>query len=321
MSRFDQSFRLVSCAVVCLITFFLAGCSGGSDQKMEQSEAPVTSAPNSVVTEWAEQAQKAVNNADHSQTSPIQQTVFTGTSLDTSVATAEQSPKTDRLDNVLNALHPLHALVGEWKGITSKDYGGFQAVDRVLWNWDFRTDRTQPALVMTSDASPYARKGRLTYLVSEATLEFQVEDPHGDVRTYRGTLSANPQSPRDANGQVQRSYQLPLTQIADSGGEARQQIVFNQQTSDQYRMELRRESEDGSFRPFDSVETRRVGTSLAINEEGQQIHTCIVSQGRGTIPVSYQGQSYWVCSTGCQTAFEDAPAWWIARFQKRNSLR
>ena len=35
---------------------------------------------------------------------------------------------------------------------------------------------------------------------------------------------------------------------------------------------------------------------------------CIVTGGLGKIPVSYMGQTYYVCCTGCRDAFNENPA-------------
>jgi YHS domain-containing protein len=41
--------------------------------------------------------------------------------------------------------------------------------------------------------------------------------------------------------------------------------------------------------------------------------TCIISQGLGTISVSHNGKTYWVCCTGCKAAFDADPEKWIAK--------
>ena len=46
-------------------------------------------------------------------------------------------------------------------------------------------------------------------------------------------------------------------------------------------------------------------------------HECIITGGKGTIQVSYKGQSYWVCCTGCRDAFNENPEKEIAAYKKR----
>ena len=52
---------------------------------------------------------------------------------------------------------------------------------------------------------------------------------------------------------------------------------------------------------------------FALSDTDYGEKTCIISQGLGTIAVSYQGKTYWVCCSGCKAAFEDDPQRWIAR--------
>ncbi|MBC8117186.1 MAG: YHS domain-containing protein [Candidatus Saccharimonas sp.] len=50
----------------------------------------------------------------------------------------------------------------------------------------------------------------------------------------------------------------------------------------------------------------------------------MISQGLGTISVSYKGKSYWVCCSGCKAAFDDEPEKWIAKFeamQKKKEMK
>lgn len=67
-----------------------------------------------------------------------------------------------------------------------------------------------------------------------------------------------------------------------------------------------------------TVNTQREGTSFALSDTDYGEKTCIISQGLGTISVSHNGKSYWVCCTGCKAAFEDEPEKWIAKWEAMN---
>ena len=41
--------------------------------------------------------------------------------------------------------------------------------------------------------------------------------------------------------------------------------------------------------------------------EDESYPLCVVTEGRGTIQVSYKGKTYWVCCTGCRDLFKDHP--------------
>jgi YHS domain-containing protein len=44
---------------------------------------------------------------------------------------------------------------------------------------------------------------------------------------------------------------------------------------------------------------------------------CIVSGGTGTMPVSYKGQTYYVCCGGCRDAFNDNPEKYVREFEAK----
>ena len=69
----------------------------------------------------------------------------------------------DPFHATLHALRPLQVFVGNWQGVTVRAIGGAKAIENPQWNWDFLSDRQQPALVLTSKSSPYIRMGRLTF--------------------------------------------------------------------------------------------------------------------------------------------------------------
>jgi YHS domain-containing protein len=42
-----------------------------------------------------------------------------------------------------------------------------------------------------------------------------------------------------------------------------------------------------------------------------------VTGGKGTIPVTYQGETYYVCCTGCRDLFNDDPETVLAEYRER----
>jgi len=232
--------------------------------------------------------------------------------------------KESRVDSVLDAMQPLQeVLIGTWRGVTRKSYGGFKATDELQWKWDFQTNSRQPALVMTSDASPYIRSGRLTFLTDEQVYQFEAVDPDGETRSYQGAFAEPVRDVPGDGDNLQRTYKLELTQAAGPEAEETWRIVFNQQENNRYLLELYRKRAGGDFLRFDTVSTQRKGTSFAVSDTDYGEKTCIISQGLGTIQVSHEGKTYWVCCSGCKAAFEDDPEkhpvsgmarqpWWVS---------
>lgn len=217
----------------------------------------------------------------------------------------------ERRQQLLAAMMPLQTMLGQWRGTTRRQFGDFKGVDEPNWVWDFQTDRNQPALVMESDNGPYFRKLRLTYLTDRDTFQMTSQGPEGETRMFEGSFSRQPEEVRGDDNRTHVTYKLTLTQLDSDGTDDQWQVVFNQQETNHYLMELYRKRGD-SFQRMDSVSTQREGTSIAASDEDYGDRKCIISGGLGTIQVSYKGRSFWVCCSGCKAAFEEDPESWIA---------
>ena len=51
--------------------------------------------------------------------------------------------------------------------------------------------------------------------------------------------------------------------------------------------------------------------------KGQAFPECIVSGGRGTIQVTFEGKDYYVCCSGCKDFFDDDPEQALAEYRQR----
>ena len=65
------------------------------------------------------------------------------------------------------------------------------------------------------------------------------------------------------------------------------------------------------YKPYAQIGMTRQGTSIASREGNGP--KCIVTGGAGTIAVSYKGDTYYVCCTGCRDAFLAEPEKFIAK--------
>ena len=44
---------------------------------------------------------------------------------------------------------------------------------------------------------------------------------------------------------------------------------------------------------------------------------CVVSGGRGTTPVQYMGETFYVCCSGCADAFKENPKKYVEEFKAK----
>lgn len=217
--------------------------------------------------------------------------------------------------SLLKAMMPLQVMLGTWKSTTQKEFGDFKALAEPEWVWDFLSDEDQPAMVMMSEQSPYFRELRLTYLSDEDTYRLQLTDPDGLTRTLAGTFSSPVEEFQGDDKKLHHKYKLELTETNPPTDEDPWKVVLNQQDNNRYLVELERQR-GLRFVRFDTVANQRQGTSFALNDADYGEKKCIISGGLGTMQVSYQGRSYWVCCSGCKAAFEEDPATWIAEAAK-----
>jgi hypothetical protein len=286
----------------------LAGCGSSTDT----TQGPATGADQNAATPAA--ASDDTPTAGVAEPTPdFTPVVLRGQSS----PTAESAPIKDASNGVeqrqqlLAAMMPLQNMLGRWRGITQRQFGDFKGVDEPSWVWDFQTDRNQPALVMASEDGPYFRKLRLTYLTDRDTFQMTSQGPEEESRTFEGTFSEQPEQVRGDDNRTHVTYKLTLTQVDSDESNDQWQVVFNQQETNRYLLELYRKR-GSSFQRMDTVSTQREGTSIAASDEDYGDRKCIISGGLGTIQVSYKGRTFWVCCTGCKAAFEEDPESWIA---------
>ena len=61
-----------------------------------------------------------------------------------------------------------------------------------------------------------------------------------------------------------------------------------------------------------------LGWAFAVGETGPE---CIVSGGKGTMAVTYQGKTYYVCCSGCRSEFNENPAKYVAEYETKKKKK
>jgi hypothetical protein len=219
-------------------------------------------------------------------------------------------------EEVLAALQPFQILRDKWNALRKKSVGGQDVGEEHVWIWDFRTNPKQPALVMNAPESKYLRHARLTYHPGLKQFQLTITDPEDHERTLVGDFSEPVQEVQLEGEKLHRTYKLALVEQEPTDPKDQWRIVINQQENNRYLLEMERQR-GASFTRFETISAQRDGTSFALSDTDYGDRTCIISGGLGTIQVSYNGKSYWVCCTGCQGAFDEEPARWIAEYEAK----
>ena len=312
LKRFSRASALLTST---LIAAWIAGCGGTAEPEANKPASSGSKKPAPTSSKAEEPADDSTSTAANDDTSskPFAPVKLGGggSSTATNSAAKPKLPPEKQLDEVKKALKPIQVVLGPWHAIIDKS----KTYEDLQWVWDWKTDRAQPALTMTTkEGGEYFKSARLTYLVEDEKFQMTLTDKEGNQRVLQGVFTEEPsEKPGEDKKQTpQRTYKLQLTETGDA--KDRWQIVMNQQDNNRYLLELSK-MRGSRFVRFDTAASQREGTSFAINDSDFKEKTCVISQGLGTIQVSHKGKSYWVCCSGCKAAFEEDPEKWIAKFE------
>ncbi len=124
------------------------------------------------------------------------------------------------------------------------------------------------------------------------TFVFEATLADGTSRTFAGAAAGD-----------RKPLVLTADAKAPAGGVRRVSITPLHDT----RLLVLLEAEDPerhTFSRLGEVGYTREGVAFAAVES---YPLCVVTEGRGTIKVSYKGKTYWVCCSGCRDLFNDDP--------------
>ena len=211
------------------------------------------------------------------------------------VATADDSA-------ARKALKPFNHFIGSWRatgtpeGTREEKQRGFWT-ESLTWAWAFKGDDAW--LTVAFDKGKYFRKGELRYLADKSQYQLTLSTPDRSGLVFTGKFADD---------------RLTLTRDDEDAKET-QQLVITLLHANRflYRYEVRPRGKT-SFAKRYQVGATKEGESFAAGD-GQP--ECIVSGGLGTIKVTYQGQTYYVCCGGCRDEFNASPQKYIDAAKKK----
>ena len=313
------------CAVAVGMTLIFAGCGGNEPSTSSTTESPMQAASASAEPATSDPATTADNSKSGAAAKSEEKFDFkplalnaVGGSTTDATSTGSKSDPEKQIRTVIAKLQPLQILLGQWRGTTRREYENFKAVDIHEWVWDLRSNPAQPALTIQSDKSPYIKTGRLTWDSELNRFAMTVTDPAGMTRQFTGDFTEPVHEIVGSDDKLHRVFRLEFNQTESSESGELWQLAFAQQENNRYLLEVSKRRGKADFARFDTVSTQREGTSFAVSDAGYAEKTCIISEGLGTMEVTWKGRSYWVCCTGCKAAFEEDPETWIARAAKKD---
>jgi hypothetical protein len=210
---------------------------------------------------------------------------------------APRSPK--------EALRAFNDLIGSWKGTGTPEGTRDEKKRRAFWTesltwaWQFKGDQTW--LRVDFDKGRYFARGELRYLPDRERFQFTVLTAAKETLVFAGPL---------------KDRQLTLER-EDEAKKETQRLVFSLLHENRflYRYEVKPQNRS-LFTKLYQVGATKEGVPFA---GGDGKPECVVSGGRGTIPVTYQGETYYVCCTGCRDVFKEDPEPFLKEYRARKA--
>jgi YHS domain-containing protein len=199
------------------------------------------------------------------------------------------------------ALAPFAGLVGDWKGTGQPRRGSAEGSWRESGSWAWSLSGDSAALELTVTDGKLLRSARLRpdpsapgRFLLDATLPVGPDRRFSGPIDDRGRLRLDLEGPGVGDG-IRRVSITPLH-------EDRVLILFEGRSAGQ--------AVDARLA---EVGYTRQGVAFATGSSGPE---CIVTGGKGTIAVSFEGSTYYVCCSGCKDLFDEDPAAIVEEYRR-----
>lgn len=210
---------------------------------------------------------------------------------------AAVAPSADKPDPSKEALKALNEFVGQWKGdAKSSTLKPADWKEQAEWSYDLKG--AEPALKLKFTGGKHLAEGTLKYLPEKKKYQLTAITTDKKEQVYTGEIKAK-----------------------------RLTLVYEEPDSkDKYTVEMSTNNDGARFVYTVGVQKKGVGiakklveaglTREGVSLAGGKKPECIVTGGLGTIAVSYNGKTYYVCCTGCKDEFNANPKKYVDEYEK-----
>ncbi|HZU35742.1 MAG TPA: YHS domain-containing protein, partial [Gemmataceae bacterium] len=204
------------------------------------------------------------------------------------------------------ALEALNDYIGDWHGSGSPERPQPDPRDiwreNASWTWRFKGDDAW--LVLKIKDGKHFRGGELHYVPDKKRYRLTMTTTNGQSEVFEGRIHKDTLTLDRLDPKSHETQRLRMNLAADGA-----RFI--------YHYDYRPRGRTVFYRGY-QVGFTREGESLAATENKIE---CVVTGGLGKIPVSYKGQTYYVCCSGCLEAFNENPAKYIKEYEKRKASR
>lgn len=223
-----------------------------------------------------------------------------------STLVASNAPSADRDAASQERLAQMQQLVGAWRGVGQPQRGSTKDswVEEADWAWSF--GKEGPALVAKLPKTKY---------FSQLTLR-----PGDEAGQF--TLAATPAASGEAinyAGRLDDQQQLVLSaEQPREGFPERLSFRFAAEGNRLLILLERKTAANGQFTRLAEVGYTRQGSGFG---QATVQRECVVTGGLGTIAVTHNSQTYYVCCTGCRDYFNEQPGAVLAEHAARKAAK
>lgn len=205
-------------------------------------------------------------------------------------------------DEVREALQALQDYIGSWKG------NGAAENDRTLWkentNWGWRFKGRDSWLTLDFLDSKHFKKGEMRYLPAREIYQLTLIDKTDKKLIFEGKLKKTALTLERKDPESKETQQLKMNM---AGGGIRSIYTYSVKPENRTLYSKRWQ-----------VSFTKEGESFGTAEKKVE---CIVTGGLGTIPVSFNGVTYFVCCTGCRDAFNENPEKFVKEYLSKKKKK
>jgi len=213
------------------------------------------------------------------------------------------APAADAPDKVVKtSLQELNDFVGSWNG-DGKSTGLKKEswAETLEWGWNFKGE---VKMVLKIKGGKYFKTGDLTYLADKKTYQLTLVDAQDEKHVFTGNKEKDYLVLDSVDPKTKETQRLKINLAGDG---VRLQVAASKKG-------------DGKtlFSPQYTVSYSMEGASLGAKAKKQE---CIVSGGLGTQTISYKGQTYYICCSGCRDAFNDNPEKYVKEWEAKKGKK
>lgn len=206
-------------------------------------------------------------------------------------------------------LKPLASLVGGWRGTGQVVRNSARDAWTESSAWSWKLGPGSAALEATVERGKHLKSFAITPGADAGTFVLTALLPDGTRQVFKGRAGTT-----TTLGKTSASI---VFQADDPTCSPVDRITLSPLHETRYLLLLESQSaETKRYIRLGEVGYTRQGVAFAVGESGP---ICIVTEGRGTIPVTHKGKTYYVCCSGCKDLFLEDPEAILAEAAQREA--